>query len=200
MQIIIFENNGEQVGIAESGRSIILPIFLTPLTCGGFAAKDKKGILVFDRERKLIKEVEFTQLDNTFGLAEDDKGYFVTINQVFEVQGCLVLPEKTDLVYIDPNTGEIVKWVNMVDVIEDPRRSNCRYLAIKDCIVYVVDIGLGRVYRLQGDQADVFGDERGFKGPMSLTVDSVGNLLIADTVNKRLSVIKKRHLGINWKR
>ena len=185
---------GEGVG----GRQYRRPLDVVSLDCAGFAVRDKEGIMVFSMQGEFIKELVEDKLDTCSGLAVDGLGRIVTINRCFEGdKGELTMRGETDILYIDVEKEKVVKRVEMIDIIEDRRKSDCTALTMHRDKLYVVDTGLDCIYTLfhedGEDQAEVFGtsgrQENQFSGVSSVVVDDEGNMVISDTRNNRLQVV-----------
>ena len=104
---------------------------------------------------------------------------------------------ETDLLYIDLEAEKIVKRVEMMDIIEDQEKTNCKSLTMYKDKLYVVDCGLDCVYTLfhenGEDQAEVFGEpgrqELQFSGVAAVVVDEEDMLIVSDTKNNRLQLV-----------
>ena len=50
--------------------------------------------------------------------------------------------------FLDPDTGKVVKKVEMQDIIRDKSKSMCRFLTYYQEKLYITDLGLDCVYVL----------------------------------------------------
>ena len=104
---------------------------------------------------------------------------------------------ETDILYIDVEKEKVVKRVEVIDITDDRRKTDCMALTMHRDKLYVVDTGLDCIYTLfhedGEDQAEVFGtsgrQENQFSGVSSVVVDDEGNMVISDTRNNRLQVV-----------
>jgi len=198
-QVKMFTGCGQFLRIveAEPGRGFKHPSDLVALKNGGFAVRDQLTVRIYDRGGRFQRRLDPTYLDRFFGLAEDNEGRLVTIN---ENKGGRVRekndgtrPGESDLLFFNLTTGCLVKRVELGEVIADKERSKCRFLTrgLKGSLV-ITDLGMDRVYILDlaTKGVSMFGHSGSgpgcFKDPAGLAVDSMGNMLIADSRNHRL--------------
>ena len=57
-------------------------------------------------------------------------------------------PRKTDLLFFNLGTGELVKKIEMEDIIPNKAMSKCRFLTYQLGKLYITDLGLDCVYIL----------------------------------------------------
>jgi len=182
---------------AEPGRRFKHPSDMVALRDGGFAVRDQLTVRCYDRVGRFQRRLDPTFLDRFYGLAEDNEGRLVTIN---ENKGGRVREKndgtragESDLLFFNLSTGSLVKRVELADVIADKEKSKCRFLTrgLNGSLV-ITDLGMDRVYILDlvTKGVNMFGHTGSgpgcFNDPAGLAVDSVGNMLVADSRNHRL--------------
>jgi len=182
---------------AEPGRGFKHPSDMVALRGGGFAVRDQLTVRCYDRVGRFQRRLDPTFLDRFYGLAEDNEGRLVTIN---ENKGGRVREEnegtragESDLLFFNLSTGSLVKRVELADVIADKEKSKCRFLTRgRNGSLVITDLGMDRVYILDlvTKGVNMFGHTGSgpgcFRDPAGLAVDSVGNMLVADSRNHRL--------------
>lgn len=182
---------------AEPGRGFKHPSDMVALRDGGFAVRDQLTVRCYDRAGRFQRRLDPTFLDRFYGLAEDNEGRLVTIN---ENKGGRVRKKndgtragESDLLFFNLSTGCLVKRVELADVIADKEKSKCRFLTRGlDGSLVITDLGMDRVYILDlvTKGVKMFGHTGSgpgcFKDPAGLAVDSIGNMLVADSKNHRL--------------
>merc|ERR1719193_1262960 len=143
-----------------------------------------------------LQSGQFVVRDNTrvqdmcYGLAQDEEGRLITIMESWR-------PRRTDLLFFDLVTGELVKKIEMEDIITNRDMSKCRFLAYQLGKLFITDLGLDCVYILdpRTNNAKVFGSSGSGAGelsdPAGLVVDSVGTMIVADSRNHRLCVFNR---------
>merc|ERR1712096_294500 len=116
---------------------------------------------------------------------EDKEGRLVTIVETRR-------QKKTDLLFFDLETGKLARRIEMEDIIADKSRSKCRFLTYQLGKLHITDLGLDCVYILDPATINVrvFGSTGSGLGqlsdPAGLVVDTVGNMIVADSKNHRL--------------
>jgi len=198
-QVKMFTGCGQFLRLveAEPGRRFKHPSDMVALRDGGFAVRDQLTVRCYDRVGRFQRRLDPTFLDRFYGLAEDNEGRLVTIN---ENKGGRVRERsdgtragESDLLFFNLSTGSLVKRVELADVIADKEKSKCRFLTrgFSGSLV-ITDLGMDRVYILDlvTKGVKMFGHTGSgpgcFKDPAGLAVDSVGNMLVADSKNHRL--------------
>merc|ERR1719427_634813 len=193
-----FSTEGQFLGLVTGQRQLVRPTDILLLRSGEFVVRDELGIQMFEAQGKFIKNLGENFVNRCYGLAEDELGRIITINCNTGAGGGGDLTDlgHTDVFYIDRESGDVVKRVELIDIVEEEGRpqSACRFLTYSKEKLYVVDMGLDCVYVLllkDGDeQAEVFGstgDQAGqFKGPAGLALDSSGTMMVVDSKNHRL--------------
>jgi len=197
-----FSMEGKFCGLVKGQREFVKPTDILVLRSGNFVVRDELGIQMFGEKGNFLKNLGMEFINRFYGLAEDEHGRVVTINSNTGVGGCGKLTEvgETDLLYIDTNTGSVVKRVELIDIVGDGKdKSACRFLTCVNRRLYIVDMGLDCVYVLfQKDgeeQADVFGSSGSnagqFRDPAGLVVDSSDTIIIVDSKNNRLQLVDR---------
>ncbi|XP_059090552.1 tripartite motif-containing protein 2-like [Tigriopus californicus] len=186
------------IGLPE-GQTWKRPSDVVALADGRFGVRDDFGIRIFDDEGGFIMKVGDERLGRCYGLAADGKGHMLTLNT-----NAFGFPEKnvtakgqTDLLYIDINTGSIVRQVELCDIIANAALSKCRFLHCRGSKIYVVDLGLDQVYVLDslktwvrkfGSSGKFFGQ---FADPAGLVTDRKGVTMVADSRNHRVQIFDR---------
>jgi hypothetical protein len=185
-----------EVEAEPGGRGFSRPSDMAALAAGGFAVRDRVAIRCYDPAGRFQHRLDPLYLDQFFGLAEDNDGHIVTINENKGRAGVAreggTRPGEVDLLFFSLATGQLVRRVELADVIADQRRSKCRFLTWGRGSLVITDLGLDTVYMLDPatKAVTVFGRPGGgpgcFNDPAGLVVDGVGNMLVADSKNHRL--------------
>jgi len=164
------------------------PSDMVTLNSGQFVVRDNTRVQVFTANGIFIKNMwEDKGKDKCYGLAQDMEGRLVTIMESRN-------PRKTDLLFFNLGTGELVKKIDMADIIPNKAMSKCRFLTYQLGKLYITDLGLDCVYILDPSTVNtkVFGSSGSGPGqlsdPAGLVVDAVGNIIVADSKNHRLCV------------
>ena len=200
----MWSREGGLIGNVVGGRSFEAPFNVVALEGLGFAILDKQGIHMFDFKGQFVKTLVVGKLDTCRGLVVDNIKRMVVINRCFPKDGdlgILTAPGQTDILYIDLEKEKVVKRVEMIDILEDVEKSDCKALAIHKDKLYVVDSGLDCIYTLfhedGEDQAEMFGSpgrgEGQFSGVADVVVDDEGTIVISDTRNNRMQLV-----GRDW--
>ena len=171
------------------------PSDMVTLRSGDFVVRDNNGIRFFNNMGDFIMTLNCDQVNRSYGLAEDGNGHLVIIN---ERKGSRVGPGvETDLLFFEVKTGELVKRIELSDVIRDKKGSKCRFLTSALGKLYITDLGQDCVYTLDPETRDttVFGQSGSgmgcFSDPAGLVVDSLGNMLVADSKNHRVCLYSR---------
>jgi len=202
--VTMWSRDGGLIGSVEGGSSFKAPYNVVALEGLGFAVLDKQGIHMFNFKGQFVKTLIVDKLDTCRGLVVDNMNRMVVINRCFPRDGdlgILTAPGQTDILYIDLDKEKVVKRVEMIDILEDTDKSDCKALAIHKDKLYVVDSGLDCIYTLfhedGEDQAEMFGSsgrgEGQFAGVADVVVDDEGTIVISDTRNNRLQLV-----GSDW--
>jgi len=164
------------------------PSDMVALQSGQFVVRDNTRVQVFSARGNFMKNMwQDRGQDKCYGLAQDKEGRLITIMESRK-------PRKTDLLFFDLSTGELVKKIEMEDIIANKGVSKCRFLTYELGKLYITDLGLDCVYILDPVtiNAKVFGssgsDPGQFCDPAGLVVDTAGNMIVADSKNHRLCV------------
>ena len=101
----------------------------------------------------LAMDILLTTLARFYGLAEDGAGHLVTINEnkgARAAEGRVggTAPGEADLLFFSLGTGQVVRRVELADVIADKERSKCRFLTRGLQGLVITDLGMDCVYVL----------------------------------------------------
>jgi len=164
------------------------PSDMVTLFSGEFVVRDNTRVQVFSSNGNFIKNMwQDKGHDRCYGLAQDKEGRLVTIMESRR-------PRKTDLLFFNLGTGELVKKIEMEDIIPNKSMSKCRFLTYQLGKLYITDLGMDCVYILDPNTVNtkVFGSSGSGPGelsdPAGLVVDIAGNIIVADSKNHRLCV------------
>jgi len=167
------------------------PTDMVTLHSGQFAVRDDNKVMVFSCDGQYMRTLwEDKGQVRCYGLAQDKEDRLVTIMETRR-------PRKTDLLFFDINTGKLSRKIEMEDIISDKIKSKCRFLTYQLDRLYITDLGLDCVYILDPAtiSVKVFGSSGSEPGklsdPAGLVVDSVGNMVVADSRNHRLCLFNQ---------
>jgi len=204
-QVKIFSSSGQFLKIVRPGTPFNHPSDMLTLRSGEFVVRDDASIQFFDAEGKYVKSLDTTHINKCYGMTENETGLLITINEnkgkawrkgkvgEEKMEIGTVLGE-TDLLFFDVETGQLVKRMEMADIIKDKQRSKCRFLTSWQGKLLITDLGMNCIYTLDLASKGVAvcgktGTGPGcFSDPAGLVVDSKGNWLVADSRNHRLCV------------
>lgn len=185
--------------VLPEGEAWKRPSDVVALADGRFGVRDDNGIRVFDDEGGFIMEVGDERLGRCYGLAADGQGHLLTLNTNafgFPTNN-ITVKGQTDLLYLDINTGSIVRQIELCDIIANAALSKCRFLHCRGSKIYVVDLGLDQIYVLDslktwvrkfGATGKFFGQ---FADPAGLVTDRKGVTLVADSRNHRVQIFDR---------
>jgi len=186
-KVKIFTPTGKFVSLVTSPKPTFdRPSDMVTLQSGQFVVRDNSRVQVFSASGVFTKNMMQNRgQDKCYGLAQDKEGRLITIMESRR-------PRKTDLLFFDLDTGDLVKKIEMEEIIANMAMSKCRFLTYQLGKLYITDLGLDCVYILDPItiNAKVFGSSGSGAGqlsdPAGLVVDSVGNIIVADSKNHRL--------------
>ena len=115
---------------------------MVTLHSGQFVVRDDNKVIVFNSEGKFLRTLwQDKGQVKCYGLAQDKEGRVITIMETRN-------PKKTDLLFFDLGSGELVRKIEMEDIISDKARSKCRFLTYQLDKLYITYLGLDCVYIL----------------------------------------------------
>jgi len=167
------------------------PTDMVTLHSGQFVVRDTTRVQVFSAKGDFVKNMwKGKGQAMCYGLAQDKEGRLITIMESKR-------PRKTDLLFFDLDTGELVKRIELEDIITNKALSKCRFLIFHLNKLYITDLGMDCVYVLDPytRNAKVFGKSGSGPGelsdPAGLVLDTVGTMIVADSKNHRLCVFTR---------
>jgi len=199
-QVELWDKEARCIKTVVYEREFKRPSDVVSLPRTGFAVLEENGILIFDMNGDFSKHINIAVLDTPLGMTLDEGEVLVIINKCLPGdQGILTIQGETDLFYLDISQGNVVKRVQMVDIIDDASHSRCQSLCIFNEKLHIVDNGLDCIYSLfyqdGEDQAEVFGcrgrEEAQFSGISCIALDNEGSMLISDMRNNRIQAFSK---------
>jgi len=191
-KVRMFSPVGQFVSLITVPKSpFTRPTDMVTLHCGQFVVRDDNKVIVFSSEGKFVRTLwQDKGQVKCFGLAQDKEDRVITIMETRS-------PKRTDLLFFNLKSGELVRKIEMEDIITDKAKSKCRFLTYQLGKLYITDLGLDCVYILDPATISVkiFGESGSgdgqFSDPAGLVVDSVGNIMVADSRNHRLCLFTK---------
>jgi len=206
--VLKLSRDGDRLGVIQSRRPYLRPTDIFVLESGEFLIRDAKGIQIFSKEGLAAYSIGEKYVNNYVGITEDEE-HIITINRNSGTDrsiGRLTKQGETDLFLFDKISKNLVKRVELVDVIEaaktDSNKSSACGSLYYDSInrkLFVTDSGLGLVYCFYDqdgeDGAGVFGDygPASLSKPSGLVMDDHGNMIIVDSGTNRLLLVDS-----NW--
>ena len=141
-KVKMFTPIGKFISLVTAPQPFERPSDMVALQSGEFVVRDNTRMQVFSAEGNFMKSMWQDQgQDKCYGLAQDKEGRLVTIMESRR-------PRKTDLLFFDLVTGELVKKIEMEDIIANKALSKCRFLTYQLGKLYITDLGLDCVYIL----------------------------------------------------
>ena len=120
----------------------VRPTDMVTLLSGQFVVRDNTRVQVFSDDGEFIKNMwQDKGKDMCYGLAQDKEGRLITIMESSR-------PKRTELLFFDLDSGELVKKIEMEDIITNKALSKCRFLTYQLGNLYITDLGLDCVYIL----------------------------------------------------
>ena len=115
---------------------------MVALQSGQFVVRDNTRVQVFSDNGEFVKNMwQDRGKDMCYGLAQDKEGRLITIMESRR-------PRTTNLLFFDLGTGELVKKIEMEDIINNKAMSKCRFLTYQLGKLFITDLGLDCVYIL----------------------------------------------------
>ena len=200
--VLRFSKTGSDLIPLESRIGFQCPTNILQLSTGEVAVADDNGLQLFGVDHRFLRTIGVEECDWYRGLAEDNEGRIVTINNNNPTytlgKGTRTKRGHTDIFYFT-KAGELVKTVELADLVREEMRqkSMCLYLGYSENKLFIVDKGLSRICCIFGqdgkEEAAVFGDcgnqQDELEDPAGIAVDEHGNSIVVDSGNNRLQLI-----------
>ena len=189
----MYSPEGRYLKTLEPGDPFARPSDMATFANDDFVVKDRNNLKVFDGEGNLQKVIRNKSFKSLFGCTIDKFAHIYVINA------------KENIVYIVDKTKDddnnIVKEIELNDVIQDKSKSKCRFLHFGNNKLYIADLGLDTVYVMDWEnelsEYVKFGKTgkgaNGFNDPAGLACDAFGNIIINDAGNKAIKVFDKNY-------
>ena len=194
--LVVSSTRGDQVKMFSSSgqivRTLVLPNggFSRPadmisLASGRFVVRDDHGLHEFALDGSFLRQVTAGQVERgtkCFGLAEDQLGRLVTVVES---------RASSALHFIDIEKDEMVLKTELVK--DRSAGSKCRFLSHAMGYLYVTDLGLNKIYKVDsksGETRMTIGgtSEASLNDPAGVGVDENGGLLVADSRNHKIRI------------
>lgn len=188
-KVKMFGEDGRLVKVvALPGRPFRKPSDMVALQEGGFVVRDDQGLHLFSGTGDYRRQLSLGRGGRCYGLAQDHLGRLVTLHAKFG--------EAASLLFLDMVTDKVVTTRHLVDAVgPGAASSKCRFLAHCQGRLYVVDLGLNRVYVVDAASLELLLEFGGtgtgpgcFQDAAGLGVDGAGNVVVADSKNHRLAL------------
>ena len=142
-KVRMFSPVGQLVSLITVPKSpFTRPTDMVTLHCGQFVVRDDNKVIVFSSEGKFVRILwQDKGQVKCFGLAQDKEDRVITIMETRS-------PKRTDLLFFNLKSGELVKKIEMEDIITNKAKSKCRFLTYQLGKLYITDLGLDCVYIL----------------------------------------------------
>ena len=201
--VLKLSRDGDHLRTIKSRRPFSRPTDIFVMDSGEFIIRDSVGLQIFSKDGLNANTIGEKHANNYIGVTEDEE-HIITINRntaSIRSRGKLTKHGETDLFFFDKKTKELVKRVELVDVIEaantDPQKSSACGSLFYDSNskkLFITDSVLNQVYCLyhhNGEEgAGVFGTGYMSK-PSGIVMDDQGSIMIVDTGSNRLLVVDK---------
>lgn len=204
--VTMYDKECQKIKEIKAGRKFKRPSDMVTLSDGRFVVRDDNGLQMFDEEGSFLRTVvPKGVLGMCFGLATDGRGHIYTINTNRRGETeCMTKKGETDILIISAESGQIVEQIQLVDVISDNKKTQCKFLHCDGINLFISDLGLNVVYIMSLGSGTVrsfgkTGDKIGqFKDVAGIAADSEGNILVVDACNNRIQVFnsKKQFIGM----
>jgi len=189
----MYSPEGKYLKTLEPGDPFARPSDMAAFANDDFVVKDRNNLKVFNGEGNLQKVIRNKSFKFLFGCTIDKNDHIYVINA------------KENIVYVvdktKDNDNNIVKEIELNDVIQDKSKSKCRFLHFGNNKLYIADLGLDTVYVMDWEnelsEYVKFGKTgkgaNGFNDPAGLACDAFGNIIINDAGNKAIKVFDKNY-------
>ena len=194
--LVVSSTRGDQVKMFSSSgqivRTLVLPnggfsrpADMVSLASGRFVVRDDHGLHEFALDGSFLRQVTAGQAERgtkCFGLAEDQLGRLVTVVES---------RASSALHFIDIEKDEMVLKTELVR--DRSAGSKCRFLSHAKGYLYVTDLGLNKIYKVDsksGETRMTIGgtSEASLNDPAGVGVDENGGLLVADSRNHKIRI------------
>ena len=194
--LVVSSTRGDQVKMFSSSgqivRTLVLPnggfsrpADMVSLASGRFVVRDDHGLHEFALDGSFLRQVTAGQAERgtkCFGLAEDQLGRLVTVVEK---------RASSALHFIDIEKDEMVLKTELVR--DRSAGSKCRFLSHAKGYLYVTDLGLNKIYKVDsksGETRMTIGgkSEASLNDPAGVGVDENGGLLVADSRNHKIRI------------
>ena len=194
--LVVSSTRGDQVKMFSSSgkivRTLVLPnggfsrpADMVSLASGRFVVRDDHGLHEFALDGRFLRQVTAGQAERgtkCFGLAEDQLGRLVTVVES---------RASSALHFIDIEKDEMVLKTELVR--DRSAGSKCRFLSHAKGYLYVTDLGLNKIYKVDsksGETRMTIGgtSEASLNDPAGVGVDENGGLLVADSRNHKIRI------------
>ena len=197
--VLRFSKTGSDLIPLESRIGFQCPTNILQLSTGEVAVADDNGLQLFGVDHRFLRTIGVEECDWYRGLAEDNEGRIVTINNNNPTytlgKGTRTKRGHTDIFYFT-KAGDLVERVELADIVSEKMRpqSLCINLGYSGSKLFIVDEGLGCLYSLfQQDGVEAVevyvSDNSQLKTPADIVLDEFGNSIVVDYRNNRLQVI-----------
>merc|ERR1719427_1900528 len=172
-EVKMFTNSGEFVKLVRpkpgSLEAWSHPSDMVTLKNGEFAIRDDKSVQIFNAEGDYLKSLDDRYFAGCkfYGLAQNEDGHLVVINENKPRKGMKedqskskmvedrTKPGEADLLFFNIETCELMKKVELEDIIKDKLRSKCRFLTFHQGKLLITDLGLDHIYSVDPSSKSV---------------------------------------------
>jgi len=202
-----------QTVIKSEDRPFLNPHDMLTLSNGDFVILDELGLQMFSKDGVFIRALGNNAIDRCFGIAEDEHGNILTINwappgyrkpssgewNFTKGRGGITCVGETDIFFISKESGEVLRRIELSEIMCFDGKSKCRRLVCHNKVIYVLDVGDDVIYKFKTDFSQVStiegtGSKPGqLRDPVGIVVDDFGNLIVADSGNGRLQIFDREN-------
>ena len=206
--VYMYSREGKCLGQVRGNRAFSNPTDILVMKSGHFIVRDGEGLQMFSHCGEFVCRIGEMYKDSYFGVTEDEFN-IITINCNNKAEKIkdedlnaknVTEPGHTDVFFFDKESRQLVRKMEMDDLIRGQTDSFCRQVVYdtNEDRLYILDKGQNRIFCVYEDDgeesAGVIGDftvpgEYEFKKPSSLLVDDYGTMIITDSGNNRLVLV-----------